>query len=152
MLICLQEYRLDLEISSEETFTPIKFKTHLERLYMGIIVGGFHLWKHVTRLRSWRESQRTSVFFVVYTVAWALDCLLLTLLLFLMVLILVPSARSFCFPPAPPAMVDSSTGGVKKPIAGVMASLDSLTGAPEKHPGEAAEQEAHSFVNSVITV
>ena len=46
----------------------------------------------------------------------------------------------------------SQTGGVQKPMAGVLASLDSMTGAPEKHPGEAVEQEAHSFVNSVCIV
>ena len=37
-------------------------------------------------------------------------------------------------------------------MAGVLASDDSMTGAPEKHPGDAVDQEAHSFVNSICTV
>jgi len=88
----------------------------------------------------------------VYAVAWACDALLASFLSFLVVLILVPEARGFCFPPAPPSLIDGTTGGAKKPMAGVLGSGDSLTGAPEKHPGEAVEQEAHSFVSSVITV
>ncbi|KAK0638455.1 hypothetical protein B0T16DRAFT_381496 [Cercophora newfieldiana] len=143
---------LDLEISNDEVFTPVKFKTHVERLYMTAVVGAFHLWKHLTRLRSWREWKRTSMCLAAYTIAWALDSLLAALLLLLVVLILFPSSREFLFPPVPPSMIDPSTAGVKKPSAGVLGSGDSLTGAPEKHPGEAVEQEAHSFVTSVITV
>ncbi|KAK4443558.1 hypothetical protein QBC34DRAFT_361865 [Podospora aff. communis PSN243] len=143
---------LDLEIVSDEVFTPVKFKTHLERLYMTVIVGAFHLWKHITRLRSWREWRRTLTFLTAYTIAWSLDCLLASVLLFMAVLIMFPSSRSICFPPAPPSLIDGTTGGVKKPDAGVLGSGDSLTGAPEKYPGEAVEQEAHSAVNSVITL
>jgi len=53
------------------------------------------------------------------------------------------------FPPAPLALVDSKTGGVQTPQAGVLGSHDSATGAPEKHKGEAVEQEAHSFVSGI---
>ncbi|KAK0614619.1 hypothetical protein B0T14DRAFT_499848 [Immersiella caudata] len=143
---------LDLEITNDEVFTPVKFKTHLERLYMTVFVGAFHLWKHITRLRSWQEWRRTLTFLTAYSIAWTLDSLLVSFLAFLVVLILFPSSRSLCFPPAPPSLIDSSTGGVKRPAAGVLGSGDSLTGAPEKYPGEAVEQEAHSAVNSVITL
>lgn len=53
------------------------------------------------------------------------------------------------FPPAPLALVDSKTGGVQSPKAGVLGSHDSATGAPEKHKGEAVEQEASNFVSSI---
>lgn len=59
-----------------------------------------------------------------------------------------PPSRDYLFPPAPLALVNSSTGGIKKPTAGVLGSHGSLTGAPEKHQGEAVEQEAHNFVST----
>lgn len=57
-----------------------------------------------------------------------------------------PPARSYLFPPAPLALVDSKTGGVQKPSAGMLGSHDSVTGAPERHQGEAVELEARNFV------
>lgn len=56
------------------------------------------------------------------------------------------------FPPAPIALVDKSSGGIQKPKAGVLGSEDSITGAPEKFKGEAAEQEASNLVASVASV
>lgn len=56
------------------------------------------------------------------------------------------------FPPAPLALVNSSTGGVQSPKAGVLGSHDSATGAPEKHQGEAVEQEASNFVSSIGSI
>jgi hypothetical protein len=56
------------------------------------------------------------------------------------------------FPPAPIALVDSSTGGVQKPKAGVLGSHDSATGAPENHKGEAVEAEASNFVTGIASV
>lgn len=56
------------------------------------------------------------------------------------------------FPPAPIALVDKSTGGVKKPKAGVLGSHDSITGAPENFKGEAAEQEASNLIASAASV
>jgi len=56
------------------------------------------------------------------------------------------------FPPAPIALVDKDTGGVQKPKAGVLGSHDSITGAPEKYKGEAAEKEASNLVTSVASV
>lgn len=57
-------------------------------------------------------------------------------------------ARNILFPSAPRALVSSRTGGVEKPRAGVLGSLDSLTGAPEKQKGEAIEEEASNFFNN----
>ena len=124
----------------------------MERLYMTVIVGMVGLYKHVVRLRSWRERRRTATFMAVYSVAWALDFLVPTITVFAIILIVFPPSRLYCFPPVPIALVDSKTGGIKKPIAGVLGSENSLTGAPEKHHGEAAEQEARNFVNSFASI
>jgi hypothetical protein len=56
------------------------------------------------------------------------------------------------FPPAPLALVDSKSGGVQKPKAGVLGSHDSATGAVENHKGEAVEAEASNFVNGIASV
>ncbi|GJN73483.1 hypothetical protein PLICBS_007561 [Purpureocillium lilacinum] len=143
---------LDMNIADEEEFSPDKLRANLERLYITVVVPAVSFWKHIARLRSWKEYQRTSAFLAIYTVAWLLDLLIPTLAAFALVLILYPSSRETCFPSAPPALIDSKTGGVQKPKAGVLATDDTLTGAPEKHEGEAVEQEAHSFVNSIATV
>lgn len=143
---------LDLNVADDEEFSPDKLRAQLERLYMVVLVSILSAWKHVARLRSWREWRRTSAFLAVYAIAWFFDLLMPTTAAFLMVLVLYPPARDYCFPPAPLSLIDPNTGGVKKPAAGVLASDDSMTGAPEKHQGEAVEQEAHSFVNSLSTV
>ena len=67
-------------------------------------------------------------------------------------MIVYPPSRPFLFPPAPLALVDSKTGGVQTPYAGVLGSHDSATGAPEKHKGEAVEQEAHNFVSGIGSI
>jgi hypothetical protein len=109
--------------------------------------------KHIARLRSWRERNWTTAFMVLYFVAWALDFLVPTIIAFVMILIVYPPSRTYCFPPAPLALVFShKTGCVQKPAAGVLGSDDSLTGAPEKHQGEAVEQEASNFVNSFTSI
>lgn len=74
------------------------------------------------------------------------------MLVFFIVLILYPPSRTLLFPPAPIALVNSETGGVQKPRAGVLGSKDSLTGAPERYRGEAVEQEASNLVGSVASV
>ena len=56
------------------------------------------------------------------------------------------------FPPAPVAMVDYKTGGVAKPTAGVLGSVDSATGAPENYKGEAVELEASNFVTGLAGI
>lgn len=67
-------------------------------------------------------------------------------------LIAYPPSRGILFPPAPIALVDNKSGGVQKPKAGVLGSHDSATGAPENHKGEAVEQEASNFFNSITSV
>ena len=70
----------------------------------------------------------------------------------LIALVMYPPCRAILFPPAPIALVDKDTGGVQKPKAGVLGSEDSITGAPERFKGEAAEQEASNLVASVASV
>jgi hypothetical protein len=143
---------LDLNIADEEEFSPDKLRANIERLYMTVIVGLVGFWKQIVRLRSWRERNRTIAFSAVYFTAWAIDFLIPTIIAFVMVLVVYPPSRSYCFPPAPIALIDSKTGGVKKPTAGVLGSDNSLTGAPEKHQGEAVEQEASNFVNNFTSI
>ncbi|KAL7813593.1 hypothetical protein V8C44DRAFT_327209 [Trichoderma aethiopicum] len=143
---------LDMNVADDDAFSPGKLRATMERFYMTVVVSLVSLWKHIARLRSWREWKRTASFLGVYSVAWLLDLLVPTIIVFLMVLIVHPPARTFCFPPVPPAIVDSKTGGVQKPPAGVLANDTSITGAPEKHEGEGVEQEAHNFVNGIASV
>ncbi|KAF5010457.1 hypothetical protein FDECE_3392 [Fusarium decemcellulare] len=143
---------LDMNIADDEEFSPEKLRAQIERLYMSVFVQLFSFYKHVVRLRSWKEYQRTSAFLAVYTLAWLLDLLGPTIIVFLMILISSTQAREICFPGAPPSLIDPKTGGVQTPAAGVLASDDSVTGAPENHKGEAVEQEAHSFVTSLSTI
>lgn len=88
----------------------------------------------------------------VYLVSWLLDMLVPTILATLLALIVYPPCRNLMFPPAPIALVDKDTGGVQKPKAGILGSHDSITGAPEKYKGEAAEQEASNLVASIASV
>lgn len=88
----------------------------------------------------------------VYFIACLLDILLPTVFTTLIVLVVFPQSRKLLFPPAPIALVNTETGGVQKPKAGVLGSHDSVTGAPEKFKGEAAEQEASNLIASVATV
>lgn len=143
---------LDLNTADGEEFSPQKLRAQLERLYMTAIINIWSACKHVARLRSWREWKRTLAFLIVYSAAWMMDVLFPTIVALLMILILHPPTRPFLFPPAPPSLIDPITGGIQKPPAGVLASDDSATGAPEKHKGEAVEQEAHSFVTSIASV
>lgn len=87
----------------------------------------------------------------VYFIAWLSDRLIPTLLGVIVLLILCPPIRPFIFPAAT-AKPDSDTGDAKKSTNGIPDFHDSVTGAPEKHKGEAAEQEAANLVNSVANV
>ena len=107
--------------------------------------------KHVVRLRSWREFNRTSYFASAYFAAWLLDLTMALVSITLVTLIIYPPSRTVLFPPAPIALV-SSKGGVQKPKSGTLGSKDSATGAPENHKGEAVEQEASNFVNGIASV
>jgi hypothetical protein len=141
---------LDMNIAAGEDITAMKLQAHAERFYMTVVTSLVALYKHIALLRSWRDN-RTFYFFGTYSIAWLVDLLPPTLILFLIVLIVCPPVREICFPPAPASLISSRTGAVKKPIAGVLAS-ESVTGAPEENSGEAIEQEAHSFIYSISTV
>lgn len=143
---------LDLNIADEEEFSPDKLRANLERLYMTVLIKLLGAGKHLMRLRSWRETRRTSAFCAAYSIAWIFDLIFPLLLLTAIVLITVPKSREIMFPPAPLALVSVTSGGVQKPKAGVLGSTDSATGAPENHKGEAVEAEANAFVNSVANV
>jgi hypothetical protein len=143
---------LDLNIADEEEFSPDKLRANIERLYMTVLVSLLAGVKHVARLRSWRESRRTSCFAAAYFVAWLFDFLVSLFAATLIALIVYPPSRGILFPPAPTALVSARSGGVQKPKAGLLGSHDSATGAPENHKGEAVEQEASNFVNSIASV
>ncbi|KAK0513106.1 hypothetical protein JMJ35_004092 [Cladonia borealis] len=143
---------LDLNIVDEDEFSPDKLRSNLERLYMTVIIGLMGFGKQIARLRSWREPRRTAGFCAAYFIAWVFNLVLPLILVTFIVLIVYPPSRPFLFPPAPLALVDSKTGGVQTPHAGVLGSHDSATGAPEKHKGEAVEQEAHNFVSGIGSI
>ncbi|KAL5416849.1 hypothetical protein PMIN03_001914 [Paraphaeosphaeria minitans] len=143
---------LDLNIADEEEFSPDKLRSNIERLYVTIALGLMGFGKHIMRLRSWRESRRTSWFCVAYFAAWFLDILVPVLSLTAVALIAYPPIRPIMFPPAPIALVSAKTGGIQKPKSGTLGSHDSATGAPENHKGEAIEQEASNFVSGVASI
>ncbi|KAK8880087.1 hypothetical protein PGQ11_001381 [Apiospora arundinis] len=143
---------LDLNIADEEEFSPDKLRAQVERLYTEVIVNLISAVKHVARLRSWRETRRTTAFCVAYFVAWLFDFVVPLLSVTFITLIAYPPARGVLFPPAPIALVDAKTGGIQKPKAGVLGSHGSATGAPENHKGEAVEQEASNFFNGLTAI
>ncbi|GAM84119.1 hypothetical protein ANO11243_021110 [Dothideomycetidae sp. 11243] len=143
---------LDLNIADEEEFSPDKLRANVERLYMTVIIGLMGFGKQIVRLRSWRETRRTSAFCGVYFLAWILDLLVPVFAVTMITLIVYPPSRETLFPPAPLALVSAKTGGVQKPKAGVLGSTDSATGAPENYKGEAVEAEASNFVNGIASV
>jgi hypothetical protein len=144
--------QLDMNVADDEEFSPDKLRSNIERLYMTVIIGLMTAGKHVARLRSWRESRRTTAFCVAYFGAWAFDLLGPLCCISALALIVYPRARRLLFPPAPLALVDSKTGGLQKPKAGVLGSHDSVTGAPENHKGEAVEAEASNFVTGIASI
>lgn len=141
---------LDMNVAAgQDVISPQRLGSHLERLYMSFLVDYFALRKQIVRLRSWREKPRTLSFLAVYTLAWLVDLVTPILVAFLIILIIHPPARRTCFPPLPPpALVGSKTGGLKKLLAGELAS-DSGAGAPEMELGEAVEQEARNFATNI---
>ncbi|KAJ7084212.1 hypothetical protein C8R44DRAFT_903331 [Mycena epipterygia] len=144
--------KLDLNIADEEEFSPDKLRANLERLYVTVGLSVISVVKHIARLRSWRETRRTSVSCGVYLLAWLLDLLFPTLVAVTLVLIVYSPARALLFPPAPLALVDPVSGSIQKPRAGLLGSTDTATGAPENHKGEAAEAEAAHLVASLAAV
>ncbi|KAJ5695465.1 hypothetical protein N7536_005877 [Penicillium majusculum] len=139
---------LDLNRTENEQFPPEKLRMTLERFYISVVVGVTEFFRHITRLRSWKEPARTTIFCAGYFVAWAVDLLVPTILGIVVALIMVPPVRILLFPGL--AKTDGSNGS--SPPEGQVQSEDSLTGAPEHHKGEAAEQEAKNMVDSFATV
>lgn len=139
---------IDLNIADKDEFTPDKLRSTLERIYMtiGLSLAGFV--KHIARVRSWKETYRTSAFFVGFLIVWILNIVMPALFAFIAILLGFPKARSFMFPHAPLAAISAKTGEAKIPTAGHLGS-DSLTGAAESYKGEAVEQEASNVVGSV---
>ena len=84
-----------------------------------------------------------------YFSAWLVDLLIPLVLGTLIIIVASERARNVLFPPVPRALVNIKTGGVQKPQAGQLGTSDTLTGAPEKQEGEAAEEEAANFVDNV---
>ncbi|KAF7520314.1 hypothetical protein PCG10_009233 [Penicillium crustosum] len=139
---------LDLNRTENEQFPPEKMRMTLERFYISVVVGVTEFFRHITRLRSWKEPARTTIFCAGYFIAWAVDLLVPTILGIVVALIMVPPVRVLLFPGL--AKTDGSNGS--SPPGGKIQSEDSLTGAPENHKGEAAEQEAKNMVDSFATV
>ncbi|KAJ5718599.1 hypothetical protein N7488_004245 [Penicillium malachiteum] len=142
---------LDLDRVENEKFPPEKFRITVERFYTSVVVGVIEFFRHVTRLRSWKETGRTSIFCSVYFASWASDLLLPTILSTIAALILFPPLRLIMFPAGAAskksdAFSESSTRNPQPE------SLDSLTGVPETHKGEAAEQEAKNLMDSIAVV
>lgn len=65
-----------------------------------------------------------------------------------MALIMFPPIRPVLFPSAPAYKNKGSSTGKNEQVE----SQDSLTGAPETHKGEAAEQEAKNMIDSVAAI
>jgi hypothetical protein len=88
----------------------------------------------------------------IYSLAWYTDFLMPPILMAVLALLISPRARNIMFPPAPLALVDYSNGGLLKPHAGLLATTDTITGAPENVKGEAAENEASNFVTGIAAI
>ncbi|KZT23319.1 hypothetical protein NEOLEDRAFT_1069671 [Neolentinus lepideus HHB14362 ss-1] len=140
---------LDLWPTEEEEFAPEKLRSQVERVYVTVVTGLAAFAKHVARLRSWNERNRTIAWMAGYYIAWALNVLFPTLLTLLFTLITFPQFRPLLFPPAPLAAVSASTGTLQQPRSGQLDSKDSLTGAPETYKGEAVEHEASNLVTGL---
>lgn len=89
---------------------------------------------------------------MAYFTAWSLDLLAPLILGTLILLIVHPPSRTLLFPPVPIALIDAATGDLQQPPAGILGSEDTFTGAPQEHKGEAAEQEAFTFVSALGSI
>jgi len=84
-----------------------------------------------------------------YFAGWIFDMLVPMFLGMLILVITSTEARGIMFPPQPLALINVSTGGMQTPPAGKLGTSNTLTGAPEKQEGEAAEEEAANFVDNL---
>ncbi|PQE27948.1 Proteasome subunit beta type protein [Rutstroemia sp. NJR-2017a BBW] len=140
---------LDLNDAWSDEHAADKITLNLQRMYLSIILGVVSFRNHVARLRSWKETRRTSAFCALYFTAWSSNLLMPLVLGSLILLVSSKKARNTLFPPAPLALVNMRTGGIQKPQAGQLGTSNTLTGAPEKQEGEAVEEEAANFVDNI---
>lgn len=165
---------LDLNDAWSNEHATDKLTLHLQRVYLTVVVGVASFGKQVSRLRSWKETRRTGAFCAVsilirvhhliyilhkqkdctnihqvYFTAWLTDLFMPLLFGTLILIVSSPEARNTLFPPAPLALVNITTGTIQAPRAGHLGTSNTLTGAPEKQPGEAIEEEAANFVNNI---
>ncbi|KAF7715472.1 Uncharacterized protein PECH_007102 [Penicillium ucsense] len=139
---------LDLSRVEDEQFPPEKLRMTIERFYTSVIVGVTEFCRQVTRLRSWREPRRTTVFALAYFLAWHFNILVPTSVGLLMALIMFPPLRPMLFPCSPASTGSKLSDGEVQQTE----SHDSITGVPEAHKGEAAEQEAKNMIDSVANI
>ncbi|KAE9362759.1 hypothetical protein N431DRAFT_391269 [Stipitochalara longipes BDJ] len=140
---------LDLTEAWDDDHSTDKITLHLQRFYLSIFLGLTSFGKQISRLRSWKDANRTAAFCVTYFSAWVFNFLIPLSLGMLLVIVASERARNVLFPSAPRALVNISTGGLQKPQSGQLGSIDTLTGAPEKAEGEAREEEAANFVDNL---
>lgn len=57
-----QGRNIDLNRADDEQFPPEKLRMTVERFYTSVVVGLAEFFRHVGRLRSWKEPLRTSIF------------------------------------------------------------------------------------------
>ncbi|KAK9489612.1 hypothetical protein V1508DRAFT_43129 [Lipomyces doorenjongii] len=147
---------IDLNISDKEEFdSPAKIRTGTERLYMTVFIGVMDFWHHMARLRTWKEWRRTLSFCVVYFACWWFDILLPMFWMFLTLLTVCRSSRSFFFPPEAAKLIEEMAAQKKTTTLGPSGGLGSagpLTGMHELHKGEAAEMEAENFAFGLTSV
>ncbi|KAJ5771735.1 hypothetical protein N7520_002264 [Penicillium odoratum] len=140
---------LDLNDAWSQDHAGDKVALHLQRLYLSGVLGIASLWKHISRLRSWNETLHTSIFCGIYFSAWFFNLLMPLALGTLILVVSSVKARKIICPPAPRALVNTRTGEIQEPQAGLLGTNDTLTGAPEKQLHEAVEEEAASFAKNI---
>ena len=59
---------LDLTKAWDNDYATDKITLHLQRLYLSIVLGLANLGKHISRLRSWKETYRTATFCIISTI------------------------------------------------------------------------------------
>ncbi|KII91746.1 hypothetical protein PLICRDRAFT_682123 [Plicaturopsis crispa FD-325 SS-3] len=129
-------------------FTSDIIKTNLEQVYINLGVSVHRLAGEVERLTCWREEERhrAAVFCAAYFTAWFCHLTVPLLIGFLIVLVLYPPSRRFCFPPVRPphVAVPSVTDPTNR--KGDQSLLDVGSNAVHRTKAEQAEQQAFEFM------
>lgn len=142
---------LDSNIAGFETYSPEKLRGTVERFYIIVVVSLVAARKHVSRIRSWRETRRTLSFCSVYFAAWLLDILAPVVVGFIILFAASPTFRQKAFPHVPLAIV-SVDGGPQQSAVGGVGSENTITGASEKIKGEALEAEASCVIGGITNI